>query len=76
MERIEQSDRSARELFTPREGRPQDNMNSDHVSLSSPTPVMSFTSGVYQRLDNPLNYLFKELPVVDGNDPRFCAIFF
>jgi hypothetical protein len=74
MERVEQSDRSARELSTPRDGRPQDNMNSDHVSLSS-MPVMSFTSGVYQRLDNPLNYLLKELPVVDGNDPRVLCDF-
>jgi hypothetical protein len=50
-------------------------MNSDHVSLSSPKPVMSFTSGVYQGLDNPLNYLSKELPVVDGNDPRVLCNF-
>jgi hypothetical protein len=50
-------------------------MNSEHVNLSSHKPVMSFTSGVYQRLDNPLNYLLKELPVVDGNDPRILCDF-
>jgi hypothetical protein len=50
-------------------------MNSEHVSLSSPTPVMSFTSGVYEGLDNPLNYLLKKLPVVDGNDLRILCDF-
>jgi hypothetical protein len=36
--------------------------------LSNPIP---FTSGLYQKLTNPLSLLVKELPVVDSNDMSF-----
>jgi hypothetical protein len=52
------------------------NMDSEQLNLPSSTAVMSFMSGVYQKLPNPLNYLLKGLSIVDGTDAKILCEFF
>jgi hypothetical protein len=67
-----QPDRSTGEGSSQQDGTMEHNMN----SLPSANAVMSFPSGVYQKLPSPLNYLLNEVPVVDGNDSKILCEFF
>jgi hypothetical protein len=57
----------------PQDGRP---VGVHHIEEERPFVQgqnPSFTSNIYQNFTNPLSYLVKALPVVDGNDAHvFC----
>jgi hypothetical protein len=47
------------------------------TDIRSPTNVSSllFSSDIYQKIENPLNYLLKQVPMVDGNDIDCLCVF-
>jgi hypothetical protein len=55
MDGVGQTDRSTGEGSVQQDGRTEPNMNIGQLSVPSANGVMPFTSGVYQKLPNPLN---------------------
>jgi hypothetical protein len=67
--------RSNGECPSQQAGRPGGIHNTGEVGSSVHSNTPSFTSKNYQKLTNPLSYLLKELPVVDGNDAHLLCDF-
>jgi hypothetical protein len=71
-----QAEQSTREMSRTPVGDVERNSHREEVRSPSVISSLPFSSDIYQAIENPLNYLLKQVQIVDGNDADCLCVFF